>query len=244
MGTSVAIGYDEDYERQETLKAFADATGGRPCVNSNDFKKCFSDAIADSESYYLLGYYLPSNAGKPGWRKLKVHVKAPDTHVRAREGFYVSPPAEDSPATRREEVVTALSSPFEYTGVALDVRSSSSKALEGKSNAATAAEPRKVMQDFIVHVPSSSLVIDAGNRNRINLEIAAVALDRKGKDVARFSQAVQVSFNPEMLARIMKTGIALKEQLELIPGSYECRFIVRDNQSGQIGTVHMPFELK
>jgi VWFA-related protein len=243
MGTNGALAYDDNYQRQETLKAFADATGGKPCLNSNDFKKCYGDAIEDSQSYYMLGYYLPSDPGKPGWRKLKVRVSALDTHVRAREGFFVAPPADDSPATRRDEVLTALSSPFEYTGVVMDVKSSSSAAVAAKDGA-KAAEPQRVMQDFIVHVPSSSIVIDPQNKNRVNLEIAAVALDKKGRDVSRFSQTVQVSFNPEMLARILKTGIALKEQLELIPGNYECRFIVRDNQSGQIGTVHMPFELK
>ena len=55
---------------------------------------------------------------------------------------------------------------------------------------------------------------------------------------------MQVSFSPDMMARIAKTGVALKESLELIPGKYECRFVVRDNQSGQIGTVHLPFEVK
>jgi hypothetical protein len=160
--------------------------------------------------------------------------------VRAREGFYVSPPVTDDVAARRGAIVTALSSSFEYTGIAIDVRSS---ALHPESEAGNTAA-KKVVQDFLVHIPASSLMIDAANRNRVDLEIAAVALDHSGKDVSRFSQGVQVSFNPEMLARIQKTGVALKESLELIPGKYECRFAVRDNQSGQIGTVHLPFEVK
>jgi hypothetical protein len=47
-----------------------------------------------------------------------------------------------------------------------------------------------------------------------------------------------------MFARVMKTGVNLKEALELNPGTYECRFVVRDNQSGEVGTVHMQLEAK
>jgi VWFA-related protein len=240
MGTSGALAYNRPEQVQDTLRAFADATGGRPCLNSNDFKNCFAEGVEDSRSYYLLGYYLPGDDEKPGWRSLKVRVKGADLKVRAREGFYVSPPIKDNVAARRQAVVTALSSSFEYTGIAMDVRSSEPRLEAASAN----ASPKKVMQDFLVHIPASSLTIDAANRNRVDLEIAAVALDHSGKDVSRFSQGVQVSFNPEMLARIQKTGVALKESLELIPGKYECRFVVRDNQSGQIGTVHLPLEVK
>jgi len=240
MGTSAALPYDQNEERQDTLKAFADSTGGRPCLNTNEFKKCFAEAVEDSQSYYLVGYYLPTEDDKPGWRTLKVHVKAQDAHVRAREGFYVAPQAENTTAVRRQELVTALSSPFEYTGIVMDVKSSTAEPIDANGDTA----PRKLMQDFLVHIPISSLVIDASNKNRLDLEIAAVALDRSGKDVSRFSQGVQVSFNPDMLARVQKTGVALKESLELIPGKYECRFVVRDNQSGQIGTVHLLYEAK
>jgi VWFA-related protein len=243
MGTSNALPYDDSFQRQESLRAFADATGGRPCINTNDFKKCFAEAVEDSQSYYLLGYYLPSSDSKPGWRKLKVKLTVPDAHARSREGFYVTPPPNDSPAARREEVVTALAAPFEYTGIVLDVRSTATKPLEPKPDTPAQAE-RKVMQEFLVHIPSSSLAIDTENKNRVNLEIAAVALNRSGKDVSKFSQNVKAFFNPEMLARISKTGVALQEKLELIPGKYECRFVVRDNQSGQIGTVHMVIDVK
>ena len=242
MGTSGALPYNSDDQRQDTLRAFADATGGRVCLNTNDFKKCFADSVSDSESYYLLGYYLPNDDDKPGWRSLKVHVSSPDTHVRARQGFYVAPPPQDTPSTRRQELVTALSSPFEYTGIVMDVRSASFRPIVEKQ--ISASMEKKIMQDFMVHIPPSSLMIDSGRNNRVDLEIAAVAVDGTGKDVSRFSQGVQVSFNPDMLARVLKTGVALKESMELVPGKYDCRFVVRDNQSGQIGTVHMPFEVK
>ena len=53
MGTSGALPYNRPQQLQDTLQAFAEATGGRPCLNSNDFKKCFGEAVEDSRSYYL-----------------------------------------------------------------------------------------------------------------------------------------------------------------------------------------------
>lgn len=82
------IAYDAAAQNRETLKAFAEATGGTPCVNTNDLERCFARAVDDSRAYYLLGYYLPANDQKPGWRKLKVKVNA--------EGAYVHSLAEGS----------------------------------------------------------------------------------------------------------------------------------------------------
>ncbi len=241
MGTSAGLSYDLNNQRQESLKAFADATGGRPCLNSNDFKKCFADAIEDSQSYYLLGYYLPGNEGKTGWRKLKVHVNAPDTHVRAREGFYVAPPSDDNPATRREEVVAALSSPFEYTGVLLDVRTASSTPLDAKDGS-TASEPRKVLQDFFVHIPASSLVIDAANGNRVDLEIAADR-DRRLRQrcFAVFSDGPSV-----FQSRDVCSGLEERSQPQRAVGTYprKIRLPLRGSRQPERRSWHGPYAVR
>ncbi|HUO61632.1 MAG TPA: VWA domain-containing protein [Candidatus Acidoferrales bacterium] len=244
MGTSLRFPYDASLEKQTTLRAFSDSTGGRPCVNTNDFKKCFAEAVEDSASYYLLGYYLPQDDMKPGWRKLKVEVDADGAHVHARNGFYVSPLVDDNPASRKQALIDALSSPLEYTGVALSVRAGAqSKVSVPPQNGSGVGNDSTLSQEFMVHVPASSLLIDRQNKNLLDLEIAAVALQH-GKSVAVYSQSVRNFFAPDVLARIEKAGVRLSEKLTLAPGKYECRFVVRDNQSGAIGTAILPFELK
>jgi len=71
MKSAMRIPYDKAVQQQLTLHAFADATGGRACITTNELEKCFATAVDDSRAYYPLGYYLGPDA-KRGWRKLKV----------------------------------------------------------------------------------------------------------------------------------------------------------------------------
>jgi hypothetical protein len=77
----------------------------------------------------------------------------------------------------------------------------------------------------------------------IDLQIATLAFDDK-RGGASFSQALATSLKPEMLQKILETGMGIPEKLELAPDKYEIKFAVRDNLSGLIGTVSMPLDLQ
>jgi VWFA-related protein len=79
------LSYDKADQQRLTLHAFADATGGRACVTVDELEKCFAEAVDDSRSYYLVGYYLGTGT-QPGWRKLKVKVAGDGLRVRYRSG--------------------------------------------------------------------------------------------------------------------------------------------------------------
>jgi len=99
-----------------TLHAFADATGGRACVTVDELEKCFTEAVDDSQAYCLVGCYLGGDT-QPGWRKLKVKVTGDGLRVRYRTGFYVAPKIQDSAGLRRKQLVDALASPVQFTGL-------------------------------------------------------------------------------------------------------------------------------
>jgi len=232
-----AINYDQTAQSHETLKAFAEATGGIPCVNSNDLERCFAQAIDDSRSYYLLGYYLPSDDQKPGWRKLKVKVDAAGAHVRARQGFYVASPADDTPQARQRQIVDALQSPVEFTGVQMNVREVPVKA---DAKPAVAGKQR---HEFAVGVLGNSLTVDVQGGNAMDVTVLGVAFGADGKNVGQGENRVAGKLKPEVVERIRKSGMAVTVPMELAPGKYELRFAARDNLSGEIGTVEYPLEV-
>jgi hypothetical protein len=45
---------------------------------------------------------------------------------------------------------------------------------------------------------------------------------------------------PETLAKLKADGIVYRNFLDLSPGDYQVRFVVRDNLSGKIGSVIVP----
>jgi len=238
-GTSVAgTLYDKEAQQRDTLRAFAEETGGTSCTNTNELEGCFALAIEDSRSYYLLGYYLPSEDVKPGWHKLKVKVNAERAHVRAREGFYVSSPREDSDEVRNRQMADALRSPVEYTGVILNVRE-----IPVAANTKPAAAGQST-HDFSVDVLGRSIMVDSQNGNAVDLSVIALAFGADGKNAGQIENRLVAKLKPEILTRVRNSGLGMRQSLELAPGNYELRFAVRDNLSGEIGSVGYPFEVK
>jgi len=238
--------YDQGVQQRLTMHAFADATGGRACVTISELEKCFAQAVDDSRAYYLLGYYLGDDT-QPGWRKLKVKVAGEGLHVRYRSGFYVAAKLPDTAEQHRKEIVDALASPVQYTGLRLTARqlpTANRPASPPAGAQLTSAAVQTVPAEFMLGLMGDSVTVDREKGNAIDLQITALAFDSSHKSVATSSKALATTFTPEMLQKILQTGIGIPEKVELAPGKYEIKFAVRDNLAGAIGTISLPLELK
>jgi VWFA-related protein len=211
----------------DTLKTFAEMTGGRAFYNSNDLAAGFKRAADDSSSYYLLGYYMNTNNSKPGWRKLQVEVQRKDVEVRARTGFFVTNATVDPDLTHKADIGFALSSPFDSTGIAVTVK------WQG-----TSPDGTKKKVAFAVHLQAMG-VIDEANKNRFDVDFVAQAT-LKGALVGSAGQTIKGSIPAAGMAKIKADGIFYQNALELPPGNYDVRFVVRNNLSGRIGSVTAP----
>lgn len=238
--SAMKLPYDKFMEQQMTLHAFADATGGRACITVEELDKCFAEAVDDSRAYYMLGYYLGADV-QPGWRKLKVKVAGDGLRVRYRSGFYVTPKLQDSADLRRKQLVDALASPVQYTGLQLNAHFVP-PASDSATSSSTAGEKRPA--EFMLGVRGNSITIDREKGNAIDLEITILTLDVNGKTVASASQAIATKLNPERVDKIVQASLGIPEKLDLAPGKYEVKFAVRDNPSGLLGTVSSPVEIK
>jgi VWFA-related protein len=231
--------YDQGAQQRLTLHAFADATGGRACITLEELERCFAEAVEDSRAYYLLGYYLGGET-QPGWRRLKIKAAQGNLKLRYRTGFYVTPKIPDTPEFRRQQLVDALASPVEYTGLRLTARLLSPASGSPSGSSAEAKKPA----EFMLGVTGDSIAIDRGNGNAINLEVTTLAFDSDRKGVAGMSQAISTKFDSARVQKIIRTGIGIPEKIDLPPGKYEVKFAVRDNLSGVLGTISVPLELK
>ncbi len=241
--SALRLPYDKASEQRLTLHAFADVTGGRACVTIDELEKCFAEAVDDSRTYYLVGYYLGADT-QPGWRKIKVKVAGDGLRVRYRSGFYLAPKIQDSADLRRKQLVDALASPVQYSGLRLTARLLPSSNDPPTTSAATSGNAKKESAEFMLGVMGNSIIIDRDKGNAIDLEVIALAFDHNRKSVATSSQAVVTGLKPEMMQKALQTGLGIPEKLDLAPGKYEVKFAVRDNFSGLVGTVSVPIELK
>ncbi len=217
----------------DSLRNFADATGGKACVDRNDLSKCFAEARQDSKQYYLMGFYLGSETRKPGCHKLKVQVNRERVTARSRSGYLVGDPKNGGLHDLEVQLATALISPLDYTGVAMDVRWLGQTQDNGKTKA-----------QFAVKLPISAFTIDVTNKNAFSLRIAAMAFTLQGKPGPEISKVVMGNLKAESVAEITAGGFTYKDEISVPPGKYNVRFMIRDNQRGRLGTVSAPLEAK
>jgi VWFA-related protein len=214
----------------DTLREFADMTGGKAFYNTNDLAASFKRAADDASSYYLVGYYLDTQNHNAGWRQLKVKVDKKDTEVRARKGFFVTNATLHMDVTHNTDMSYALTSPIEGTGVPLTVQW-----------AGFSGEGDKKKAVFTAHVPPNSLAFDSDAPNKLNFDFAAIAFDKKsGKPAGQVNMNFAKSISEAQLASMRATGVSLKNAVALAPGKYTVRFVVRDNVTGKIGSVTAP----
>jgi VWFA-related protein len=216
----------------DTLNEFADMTGGKAFYNTNDLASSFRRAADDASSYYLAGYYLDTRNNRAGWRPLKVKVDRKDTEIRARKGFFVTNATIHLELTRDSDLSYALVSPIDGTGVPITVKW-----------LGTSGEGAKRTAEFQVHLPPNGVSITGSEgQNHFNFDVAAAAFLDNGKNThpASASKTMTGSLTDAQIAVLRAQGISVKNSLELGPGQYTVRVVVRDNATGKIGSVTAP----
>jgi VWFA-related protein len=214
----------------DTLKDFADMTGGRAFYNSNDVAGGFQRAAEDSAQYYLLGYYLDTKNTKAGWRQLKVKTSKPGSEVRSRAGFFVTNATTNPAVSRQLDVETALASPLESTAIPLTLKF-----------VGTSTEGDKKKVDFNIHLGGGSVYIDETRGNHFDLEFDAVIFkNADGTPAGTFGKVMQGSILAASLDSVKATGVGFHNSMDLAPGQYTVRFVVRDNLTGKLGSVSAP----
>lgn len=216
----------------DTLNDFADMTGGKAFYNTNDVAGSFKRAGDDASSYYVLGYYLDTHDNKPGWRKLHVKVTRKNAEVRARTGFFVTNATMNPLLSRNVDIATALHSPIEDTGVPVTVQWLS-----------VSEDGIKKKAVFFAHMPAGSLSFDPAGRDQLNFDFVALAYDKDGKEAGQAAQSFTRAIPPDQLASVRAGGVGFRNALELPPGQYNVRFVVRDNVTGKVGSVTAPLTL-
>jgi VWFA-related protein len=214
------------------MQIFARNTGGRPCYGTNAVGPCLQEIVSDANSYYLLGYYRERKNNKPGWRKVKVQVDRDGVDVLARDGYFYSAEKPDSKEARQRDIVAALQSPVNFSGLPFTVRLRPAAAAAGGSS--------KEVQ-FQLEIPPTSLSNLAQENKQVSLDVACIAGSSKDTSADRFWQTLGGTMKPEAIAKIEQDGISYSNKLRVPAGKTTLRFVVRDNSDGRTGSVIVPY---
>lgn len=219
----------------EGAESVAIDTGGYSFRNPNDLLRGMEKIAQESRSYYLIGYSSPNTRKDGKLRKIQVEVRRPGVQVRARKGYYPGAAAEPVSGSRLDpQVRQALDSPFAIGGIGLRM---AAYVLGGGAADKTAvlvaveADPADVAFEHV--------------RDRFDAELDSylVVTERDSGQTSPLEKKVDLSLPADLRARIDRTWLPMFREIELAPGAYQARFLVRDRRSGRMGTVRHEFEV-
>jgi VWFA-related protein len=225
----------ESHERSDGAEGLAADTGGFSVRNENDLKGGIARIARESASYYLIGY-APTNKRADGrFRKIEVKLAREGVKVRARRGYYApgGPAARKAtPETRDAAIQRALDSPFDLSDVPL----------RAVAQVFEETQPGKARVFVTVEADIRGLAFqERGGAARDTLELLLVIANRETGEFHRYDQQLEMSFRPETRARFAKTWFPIAREAPLAPGAYQARIVVRDKNSGHMGTLTHDF---
>ncbi len=222
----------------EGSESLAADSGGFSVKNTNDLGKGIQRIADESRAYYLLGY-MPTNTARDGrFRKIQVKIAArKGLNIRARKGYFA--PLDAKLVARKGEPVdpdiqAALDSPYEEQDVPL--RASAyvfDETLLGKASALIAADID--VSKFGYH--------EKDGRFADTIDFLLVVAHRETGEFYRYDQKVEMNLQPATRERIAKNWFPVVRDFELAPGGYQAKIVVRDRNSGRIGTVVHEFDV-
>src|SRR6266436_1088625 len=224
-GASVLNDLNGNASSQETLATLSSDTGGKAFFDSNDFGGVFAQVQKDSSAYYVLGF-TSNNPLKDGkFRRLKVQVNRPDLKLDFRSGYYAGRDFEHlNRADREQQLEDELAAQLPRVDVPL--------------YAGTAF----FRQDDSHYYLAVSLVVPGSQipfvteREKDNATIDIVGEVREGGKFPVGQLRDTVKLAVDSTREVRRKNVQYNTGFVLAPGGYHLKFVIRENQSGRMGS--------
>ena len=209
--------------RQGNISVLPDRTGGRTILNTNDPLLRVPEILAESDSYYLIGFEPATADGRRHDISVKVNRRGLD--VRTRREYLAEPPAAP-PATAAAAAYDAITGMLPSRGgVSMSARASA-LAVPGT------ADPVIALALHVAHEPG------AGGPARTSdpepVEVTTAVFTARGRAVGALRQTLSVTPSPDGDGQ---ASYDIVQRLPAQPGRYEIRVGLHNRSRGQTGSV-------
>jgi VWFA-related protein len=220
----------------DSLFFMANETGGELYNNFSSAREPMQRLLQKTSVTYLLTF-RPGKLKPDGkFHKLKVKLKGDvpgKARVSHRSGYFAPQPYGDqTEADHRMEAANLIMSGHDGGGMAASVLAA---AFPGAGGA-------KAYVPVLIELDGTGLALTSG-RSPLELEIYTYAIDRDGRIEDYFTQTLDVDTRT-FGSQLQRTGLKFYGDLELGPGDYSLRVLVRDRQDGEYASravvLHVP----
>jgi hypothetical protein len=216
-----------NFNSQETLGTLASDTGGKLFVDSNDFAPAFQQVQHDTEAYYIVAYHSTNTARDGGFRHLTVNLlNHPDAKLEYRPGYYAPADFQHAKNEDRELAMTEqMRSDVPATDVQIFLQALYFKLDDGK-----------FYIPISVVIPGSQIhATTVKDKDKATIDILGQLKNATGITVAQVRQTVPLAVDANQ--QLQKKNVQYSTGFdELAPGKYHVKFVVRENQSGNMGS--------
>jgi VWFA-related protein len=224
-GQSVLNDLNSNAASQDTLATLASDTGGKAFFDSNDFTGVFSQVQKDSSAYYVIGFTSTNYARDGKFRRLRVQINRLDIKLEYRSGYYAGRDfVHSNRADREQQLDDELASELPETDVAV------------YAGAAYFRQDDSHYQLLVSLVIPGSQIPFVQQKDRDNATIdliGEVRVDGKVR-VGQLRDTVKLAVDTNQQVR--RKNVQYNTTFLLAPGAYHLKFVVRENQTGRMGT--------
>ena len=224
-GRGMSRQFDSQAASQDTLVSLASDTGGKAFLDTNDFGGVYTKVINDTSAYYLIGYSTTNPARDGKFRRIRVKVNTPGLRVEHRNGYYAIRDFQHSGKQDREkqlqdQLMTDLSS----TDLTVWMSTSFFRLADDRFYVPVS-----------IAVPGSEIPFArASDQDRATIDVIGLMRDQQQRAVGRLRDTVKLAVQPAQ--EVKRKAVQYETGFTLPPGKYRLKVVVRENQSGAVGS--------
>ena len=224
-GAAATAQLSANFGSQETLSTLSADTGGKAFFDSNDFGPAFQQVQHDTEAYYIIGFHSTNQARDGSYRHLTIKVDRNDVKIEYRPGYYAPADFQHQKTEDREQALTdQMRSDLPATDVAVYLQ-----ALYFRASENSFYIPVSLI------VPGSQIpFLKNGDRDKASIDILGRVRNAQGITVGNVRDTVKLALDASQ--QVQRRNIQYSTGFTLAPGRYHLKFVVRENQTGNMGS--------
>jgi VWFA-related protein len=224
-GAALSNNMAANFDTQEVMATLSSDTGGKSFFDSNDFAPAFAQVQQDTSAYYAVGFHSSNPARDGKYRKLTIKVNRPGVKLEYRPGYYAPADFKHSGHEDRErELEEQLASDLPATDMAVYLDAMYFR-----------LDENRFFVPVSLIVPGSQIpFVKGGDKDKATLDIIGEVIDEVKRPIGNARETVKLNLDPSLQAR--QKNIEYTTSFNLPPGKYHLKFVVRENQTGRMGS--------
>jgi hypothetical protein len=224
-GGALANNMNANFATQEVMASLSTDTGGKAFFDSNDFAPAFAQVQRDTSAFYAIGFHSSNPMRDGRYRKLTVKVKRQGVKLEYRPGYYAPADFQHSGREDREQQLNEqMASDLPATDMAVYLDAMYFR-----------IDDNRYYMPVSLLVPGSQIpFVKGGDKDKATLDILGEVIDEVKRPIGHVRETVKLNLDQTINAR--QKNIQYTTSFNLPPGKYQIKFVLRENQTGRMGS--------